>query len=105
MSTEIYQARQTIAAERKAGTLINAAGNEKAKTAIFLDNGSVVASPLKVSRIMTLIERSNEKAQTRMSKRLRVYDVVDPEPDENTDSQSDMSAYYDDDEDEYDDLV
>ena len=91
MSTDIYQARRTIAAEKKAGTLINAAGIERAKTAIFLDNGSVVASPLSVNRLMTLIEKSNEKASPNITKQMRVYEVVHdgtvrpeyvPEPDE-----------------------
>ena len=52
MSTEIYQARKTIADERKNGTLINCCGSTKAKSAIFLDNGSVVSSPLSVKRLM-----------------------------------------------------
>lgn len=59
MSTDAYQARRTIKDEKKAGTLINAAGKNAVKSAIFLDNGSVVASPLTVTRLMTAIEKSN----------------------------------------------
>ena len=46
MSTEIYQARKVISDERKNGTLINGCGLAKAKSAIFLDNGTVVSSPM-----------------------------------------------------------
>ena len=101
MSTDIYQARKTITAEKRAGTLINAAGIEKAKTAIFLDNGSVLASPLSVNRLMSLIEKSNSAAkEPKRTSRLRVYDVSDREPDENDEYEEDISAYLDDDFDE-----
>ena len=100
MSTEIFQARKTIADERKAGTLINACGQVKAKSAIFLDNGSVIASPLSVTRLMSLIEKSNVKANSKGDKRLRVYDVYDPEPEEDDEETEDVDALYDD---EYDD--
>ena len=85
MSTETNQARRTIKEEKKAGTLINAAGRSATKSAIFLDNGSVVASPFSVNRLMSAIEKSNHK-ETDSKKpiqtvRLKVYDVVDEEPD------------------------
>lgn len=50
MSAETYQARRTIKEEKRAGTLINAAGRNAVKSAIFLDNGTVIASPLTVPR-------------------------------------------------------
>lgn len=100
MSTEIFQARKTLADERKAGTLINGCGQVKAKSAIFLDNGSVVSSPLSVNRLMTLIEKSNEKANSKGDKRLRVFDVYDSEPDKEDEETEDVDALYDD---EYDD--
>ena len=100
MSTEIFQARKTIADERKAGTLINGCGQVKAKSAIFLDNGSVISSPLSVNRLMTLIEKSNEKANSKGDKRMRVYDVYDAEPDKDDEETEDVDALYDD---EYDD--
>lgn len=75
MSTEIYQARKTIATEKKAGTLINAAGIAKVKTAIFLDNGSVVASPLSVSSLLNAIEKANNKANPNKTKNMKVYEV------------------------------
>lgn len=103
MSTEIYQARKTIADERKNGTLINGCGTAKAKSAIFLDNGSVISSPLSVRRLMTLIEKSNSKAGTRLDKRMRVYDVYDGKPDKNDEEINDVSAIIDDDDfDDYD---
>jgi regulator of extracellular matrix RemA (YlzA/DUF370 family) len=97
MSTEVFQARKTISDERKNGTLINGCGQAKAKSAIFLDNGSVVSSPLSVKRLMSIIEKSNSKAGTRLDKRMRVYDVYDGKPNKDDDETEDVSADYDDD--------
>ena len=96
MSTEIYQARKTISDERKNGTLINGCGLAKAKTAIFLDNGSVVSSPLRVKRLMSLIDKANEGAATRLNKRMKVYDVYDGEPDKDDEDVDDTGSCYDD---------
>ena len=82
MSTEIYQARKTIAAEKKNGTLINAAGTNKVKSAVFLDNGSVIASPLTVRRLMTLIKKANEWPNGKESQEIKAYDIEDDEPEE-----------------------
>ena len=82
MSTEIYQARRTLTAEKKAGTLINAAGIEKAKTVIFLDNGSVVSSPLSVERLMTLVERAERPPEPQKNRRLKTYTVYDRDQEE-----------------------
>lgn len=88
MSTETFQARRTVKEEKKAGTLINAAGRSAVKSVIFLDNGSVAASPLSVNRILSAIEKSNYKTakqkQTR-DIRLKVYDVEDEPPREDID--------------------
>lgn len=97
MSTEVFQARKTISDERKNGTLINGCGQAKAKSAIFLDNGSVVSSPLSVKRLMSIIEKSNSKAGTRLDKRMRVYDVYDGKSNKDDDETEDVSADYDDD--------
>lgn len=99
MSTETYQARRTLKEERKSGTLINACGREAAKSVVFLDNGSVVASPLSVRTLMVAIERSNfKKSDTRKVAervRLKVYDVEDEEPDEENDIEvDDVSCDY-----------
>ena len=104
MSTEIYQARKTISDERKAGTLINGCGQTKAKSAIFLDNGSVVSSPLTVKRLMSLIEKSNVKANSRLDKRMRVFDVYDAQENKEDEEIDDVSALYDDDDYEEDDF-
>ena len=85
MSTGIYQARRTIHDQKQSGTLINACGKEAAKTAIFLDNGSVVASPLSITVINSSIERSNMKASAKNNARLKVYDVYDEEPNKELD--------------------
>lgn len=85
MSTNIYQARRTIKDEKTKGTLINGAGIQKAETAIFLDNGTVISSPYKIERLMKAIEQSNIKSiknRDMNEKRLKVYDVSDEEPDE-----------------------
>lgn len=104
MSTEVYQARKTISDERKNGTLINGCGQARAKSAIFLDNGSVVSSPLSVKRLMSIIEKSNSKDGTRLDKRMRVYDVYDGQPDKDDDEIDDISADYDEEEYEDDDF-
>lgn len=103
MSTEIYQARKTISDERKAGTLINGCGQAKAKSAIFLDNGSVVSSPLSVKRLMSMIEKSNSKANSRLDRRMRVFDVYDGEAKKEDEEIEDVDALYEDDFDEEDD--
>lgn len=107
MSTKIYQARKTITAERKAGTLINAAGVEKVKTAIFLDNGSVIASPLSVNTLLNAIERANIKANPNITRTMKVYDVPhgaeDPD-DEPEDELEDDDEDYEDDYEEEEDL-
>ena len=92
MSTDIYQARRTISDEKKAGTLINAAGINAAKTAIILDNGAVVASPLTVPVLMNAIAKSNEKGAKKTSARMRVFDVYDNEPEEDDEYIDDISA-------------
>ena len=88
MSIGSYQARRTVTEERKAGTLVNAAGKQAVQSVIFLDNGTVIASPMSVNRLLTAIERSNFKqAGTKFSRRLKVYDVTDEEPDPSIDEE------------------
>lgn len=82
MSTEIHQARKTIAQEKKNGTLINAAGTNKARSAVFLDNGSVIASPLTVRRIMTLIRKANEWGSGKESQEVKAYEGEEEDFDE-----------------------
>jgi regulator of extracellular matrix RemA (YlzA/DUF370 family) len=85
MDTESFQARETLKTERKNGTLINACGRKTAETAVFLDNGTVIASPLTVNRILGAIERSNAKQlnsiKANETRRLKVYEAVDENPD------------------------
>jgi len=102
MSTDIYQARRTVTAEKKAGSLINACGTAATKTAIFLDNGAVVASPLSIPVLLNSIEKANSKAAAKQTYRMKVYDVVDEDPQPDIDEDvSEVSAYDDIDEDEY----
>lgn len=101
MSTDTYQARRTVQEEKKAGTLINAAGRSAVKSVIFLDNGSVCASPLSVTRLLNAIEKSNYKTadskRTRETVRMKVYDVVDEEPNPELDEEvPDVSIIEDD---------
>ncbi len=102
MSTEIYQARKTLTTERQNGTLINGCGQAKAKSAIFLDNGSVVSSPLSVKRLMAIIDKSNEKAGSKVDKRMRVYDVYDSEAEDEDEIAEEISATLEDDGIEFD---
>lgn len=109
MSTKCYQARQTLKVERENKTLINACGKLKAKTAIFLDNGTVVSSPLTIARLQTAIDKANSKATDSASPKyqrgLKVYDIADPQPDPQSDDWSDqLSSFspYESEDDEYD---
>ena len=100
MSTAAYQARRTITEEKKAGTLLNAAGRLPVKSVIFLDNGTVIASPLTVTRILSAIERANSKSlksqKASQTARLKVYDVVDEDPNEHDEQYFELSALLDD---------
>ena len=100
MSTDIYQARRTIHDEKLSGKLVNACGNNAAKTAILLDNGTVVSSPMTITVLMSAIERSNNKANVKNTARLRVYDVYDEEPDPEDEEVPEIDSL---DEDDYDD--
>jgi hypothetical protein len=44
--------------EKRAGTLINATGRDKTQSVIFLDNGSVIASPYSVTSLLGSIEKA-----------------------------------------------
>lgn len=97
MDTASFQARETLKSERKNGSLINACGRKPAETAVFLDNGTVIASPLTVTRILTAIERSNAKqtnaTPAHQTKRLMVYQAVDEAPNPDLDEEeSEISA-------------
>lgn len=102
MDTAAFQARETIKTERKNGTLINACGKRSAETAVFLDNGTVIASPLTVNRIMNAIERSNSKqtnpTRANETKRLKVYEAVDEDPNPELDEEVDEVSVNKDDE-------
>lgn len=103
MSTEIYQARRVIHDEKQAGSLVNACGKNAAKTAVLLDNGVVVASPLSITVLETAIEKSNSKAASRNDKRMKVYDVADEEPNPKIDKEVDeVSAEFEEEFEDYD---
>lgn len=68
MSTDLHQARETLKAERKSNTLINACGADKALSAVFLDNGAVVASSYSVNKLIRLIGKENNKESATISK-------------------------------------
>lgn len=89
MSTDSFQCRELIRKERLNKTLINGCGKRAAKTAIILDNGSVISCPKTIYMLMKEIENSNSKRINSKSinsiKRMRVYDIVDEEPNEEID--------------------
>ena len=103
MSTDIYQARRTVTAEKKAGSLINACGTAATKTAIFLDNGAVVASPLSIPVLLNSIEKANSKAGAKQTMRLKVYDVYDENPKPDEDIEVDDVSVYDETQEDFDD--
>ena len=84
MSTRSYQARRIITEQKKAGTLLNAAGHKAVESILILDNGAVIASPMSVRRILTAVEKSNSKSTKSMKAsetvRLKVYDACDEDP-------------------------
>lgn len=83
ISTHAYQARRLIKEEKRAGTLLNASGRGAVRSAIIMDNGAVIASPLTVGQLLGNIQRADSKSSNgktiRMSKLLKLYDVI---PDE-----------------------
>lgn len=87
MSTVSHQARETLKQEKRAGTLINAAGRGQTKTAVFLDNGTVIGSPFSVTKLLNDLEKANAKAalpnRANETVRLKVFQAVDEEPPEN----------------------
>lgn len=97
MSTKLYQTRETIKAERRANTLVNACGTDKARCAVLLDNGTIVSSPRSVDTLLKAIENANArelgliKSNAADNKNLKVYTIG-----EDTDSKEvDISNVYD----------
>lgn len=94
MSTSSFQARETVKREKRAGTLINGAGREAVKSAIFLDNGSVISSPYSVNKIMNAVAKANAKETDpkgiNNSQRIKVVDTVfELEPEESSEPEED----------------
>lgn len=85
MSTGAYQARKTLTAERNAGTLVNGCGKRTAQSAIFLDNGTVVSSPYKVTTLLARIDKAGSKTtrgEPYDRNDIKLYDPEEEEPDE-----------------------
>ena len=94
MSTSSFQARETVKREKRAGTLINGAGREAVKSAVFLDNGSVISSPYSVNKIMNAVAKANAKETdpkgVNNSQRIKVVDTVfEYEPEESSEPEED----------------
>lgn len=94
MSTSSFQARETVKREKRAGTLINGAGREAVKSAIFLDNGSVISSPYSVNKIMNAVAKANAKETdpkgVNNTQRIKVVDTVfELEPEESSEPEED----------------
>ena len=80
MSIHTHQARRAVYEEKRAGTLINAAGRDSVKSVIFMDNGTVVASPLTVERLMLVIEQAGYRPHDVRKQRthnIKVYEISD----------------------------
>ena len=83
MSTKSYVCKGILKQERAAGTLLNAAGRDKVRSGIILDNGTVIASPFDAARILTNInnaglKRSDNK-KVKISSAIKVYDAIEDE--------------------------
>ena len=81
MSYKSYVCKRLVKDERNAGTLLNAAGRDKIRSAIVLDNGTIVASSFDVGRILTNINHAGAKRTdsraVKVSSAVKVYDVLD----------------------------
>ena len=97
MSYKSYVCKRLVKDERAAGTLLNAAGRDKIRSAIVLDNGTVVASSFDVGRLLTNIDHAGRKRTdskvARVSSAIKVYDAIDDNLfDEILDECSEMSS-------------
>lgn len=100
ISYESNQARIVLKRERKAGNVINASGRGAVKSVIFLDNGTLIASPYSVKRLMGYIENTETKAtiggQHYESHNFITTKVpIDPEEPSEDDGQLDLNFYND----------
>ena len=81
MSYKSYVCKRLIKDERTAGTLLNAAGREKVRSAIVLDNGTVIASPFDAGRILTNINHAGLKRtdskKVKVSSAIKVFEAMD----------------------------
>lgn len=61
MSAKFYQAKRILLEERRAGTLINAAGRRAVQSVLLMDNGTVVASCFTMNKLLGNIAKANAK--------------------------------------------
>lgn len=106
ISYENNQARVVLKRERKAGNVLNACGRGGIRTVIFLDNGTLIASPRSVEKLLRNIEEANTKAiiggQHRNSNSFITTKVpVDPEEPPTDEEQLDMEFYNDEEDDDH----
>lgn len=83
MSTKVHQAREMLKAEKRAKTLINAAGRDRVQSIVLLDNGAVIASPRSVQVLLNAIAKANSKrvdVGIKGSQTITVYDQQEPDP-------------------------
>lgn len=95
MSTASHQARETIKQEKKAGTLINASGRGSTRSAIFLDNGSVIASPFSVNKLISDIAKANAREpypkRANETETVRVYEAITIDNSQFDDSEEELN--------------
>ena len=86
MSMASHQARETVKAERRSGHLINAAGRGAVKAAIFLDNGTIIASPYSVQKLINAVDKANAKTtdphNATNTPKVRIVDAIVDHDDE-----------------------
>ena len=82
MSAKFYQAKRILLEERRAGTLLNAAGRRAVQSVLILDNGSVVASCFTMNKLLGNIAKANAKGTEDVKlpkgRRVRLY-IADAE--------------------------
>lgn len=85
VSTDTLLGRRLIKEERKAKTLLNGAGKDPVKSAIIMDNGTIVASSYSIDMIKRNIVMANNKIlgiKRKYTKRVEDVTEEDVVPDE-----------------------
>lgn len=108
VSYENNQARVVLKRERKAGNVLNACGRGGIRTVIFLDNGTLIASPRSVEWLINKIQEAETKAiiggqHRHKSNFITTRVPIDPEEPDEEDEALDLSITNEEEEDDLED--